>query len=780
MKKTMRSPLLCLVTAILFWSCATVPLTGRKQMDAIPDSQLIPMSFSNYQEVISSSRLSSDAEKTKMIKEGWTAELKIPFSQLRFAYKKNLVWGIQLNRRLFRKEERSHWQAIPGDAPGWVHLFGELHGLEGIKPQKQIELTPYLVSKLETFEKIEGDPFASGHSTSISGGLDGKIGLTSDLTLDFTINPDFGQVEADPSEVNLTTFETYFSEQRPFFIEGKNILNFRITNKSSEFYSDNLFYSRRIGRPPQFRPAIAGHEYIDMPMTTNIIAAAKVTGKTKNGWSIAILESMTSKENAEIDSNGDRRHEAVEPFSNFFTLRLQKDYRNGDTRIGGMFTAANRKIDDPGIDFLHSAAYTGGIDFDHSWKNKTYYISVKTIFSHVRGSQNAILSTQLSPLRYYQRPDADHISVDPTRTSLTGHGGTVTAGKEGKGHIRYSAGLTWRSPGLELNDIGYLRTADRFMEWLWLGYRIWKPFSIFRSVNIGFNQKKGWDFGGTNLFDRASLGFDIVFKNFWTLSTSFQRNFEGLSTTELRGGPALAWPAEWTNSFTLITDSRKKVFFLLYGDNAWGDNNVFRTESYTGEVVFRPTNALQLRLGSTLSWNRRELQYVNTVDYNNESRYLFAELNQKTVAFTIRLNFTLSPDLTIEFYGQPFISAGKYSNFKRITNPRADIFSDRFHVFSGNEINYNPDDGIYYFDENGDGHTDYATMQPNFNFLEFLSNLVVRWEYKPGCTLYLVWSQGRTGIFNSGDFSFSNDMKDLFHVPPHDVFLLKFSYLFNL
>ncbi|HLP61948.1 MAG TPA: DUF5916 domain-containing protein, partial [Candidatus Deferrimicrobium sp.] len=439
--------------------------------------------------------------ETGIDKLGWTAEMKIPFTQLRFANKEKHVWGIQVNRRLFRKEERSHWQRIPADAPGWVHLFGELHGLEGIKAPKQVELLPYLVSKYETFAKEEGNPFATGNATRFTGGLDGKIGVTGDLTFDFTVNPDFGQVEADPSEVNLTAFETFFSEKRPFFIEGKNILDFRITNKGGEFSSDNLFYSRRIGSLPHYFPALDNHEFIDMPINTDIIGAAKLTGKTKTGWSLAVLESITAKEKAEIDSFGQRRQETVEPFSNYFALRLQKDYRNGDTQLGGMFTAVNRNIDDPALDFLHRSAYTGGIDFEHSWKKKTYYLIIKTLFSHVRGSKEAILETQESSRRYYQRPDAEHISVDPERTSLTGYGGTISAGRGGGGHFLYSAGVTWRSPGLELNDVGYLRTADRVMQWSWLGYQTLNPVSIFRSINVNFNQGKVWDFGGSNILD---------------------------------------------------------------------------------------------------------------------------------------------------------------------------------------------------------------------------------------------------------------------------------------
>jgi hypothetical protein len=707
--------------------------------------------------------------------------MKIPFSQLRFGNKKEQVWGIQVMRRLFRKEERSAWQYIPQDAPGYVYLFGELHGIEGIKAQRQVELSPYAVGKHQTFEKEEGNPFASGRSSGFTGGLDGKIGVTSNLTLDFTVNPDFGQVEADPSEVNLTVFETFFQEKRPFFIEGNNILNFQITGGNGDFSSDNLFYSRRIGRVPRHYPDTIDDEYVDFPDSTRILAAAKLTGKTKSGLSLAVMDSITARENAEIDLSGQRRHETVEPFTNYFALRLQQDYKQGDTRIGGMFTAAHRSIDDADthLDFLHHSAYSGGLDFYHSWKKKTYYVSLITLFSHIRGSRESILEAQESSLRYFQRPDADHISVDPERTSLTGHGGTLSFGKDGKGHYYWSTGVTWRSPGLELNDIGFLRTADRIMQWAWLGYRQWNPFSIFRHLGIDVNQWMGWDFGGTRLFTGANIGLFTQFKNHWSTNFGISRNFQGISVSQLRGGPSIIQPGRWSQWFSAHTDPRKKIRFHFDESHSWSNDDASQFTSLSGGIVIHPTNAVLISLFPSFSWNKDQLQYVDTVDYDNNNRYIFARIDQKTAAITIRLDYSITPDLTIQFYGQPFISAGEYTDIKTITSPRADRFNDRFHTFGSSEIVYAPGEEIYYVDEDRDGFFDYSIEQPNFNFLQFRSNLVVRWEYKPGSTVYLVWSQGRTGTDTSGDFSFSSDFRDLFHVTPHNVFLIKFTHRFN-
>jgi hypothetical protein len=718
--------------------------------------------------------------KTQIDDQGWTGEMRIPLSQIRFGNKTKQVWGLQFTRRIFRKEERSTWQHIPTDSPGWVHMFGELHGIEGIQGQRQVELYPYAVAKYQTFEKEEGNPFADGNSFGFRPGLDGKIGVTSDLTLDFTINPDFGQVEADPSEVNLTEFETFFPERRPFFIEGKDILNFSITGGGGSFSRDNLFYSRRIGRSPQYYPDLGDDEYADFPENTKIMAAAKLTGKTKRGLSIAVMNSITSKESAEIDHFGDRRYVTVEPFTNYFALRMQQDYNGGSTRIGGMVTSTTRNIENSELNFLHDTAYTGGFDFYQDFKKKTYYFKLSTVFSFVQGSKAAILETQESSRRYFQRPDADHLTLDPSRTSLSGHGGTINFGKDGSGRLRFSAGFTWRSPGLELNDIGYLRAADRAMQWIWVGYRIFKPFAVFREMGINFNQYQGWNFGGTHLFSGGNINTWGMLKNHFRFGFGIEREFQGTSTSELRGGPAILYPGGWSTWFNFFSDHRKKIRYGWRISNSTGDHEYYDRTSTGVSLHIQPTNAFVVSLSPSFTWNRRALQYIDTLDFNGGSRYLFGLMRQKTAAITIRFDYSITPEMTIQFYGQPFISAGKYSQLKYITNPKAQAFQDRFNSYSENQLTYHSEDEIYNIDETGDGSIDYTLDQPNFNFLQFRSNLVFRWEYKPGSTVFLVWSQGRTGTDATGEFSFSNDFRDLFKVKPHNVFLVKFTHRFNL
>ena len=718
--------------------------------------------------------------KTDMNEEGWAAEIRIPLSQLRFGKKADQIWGLQVTRRIFRKQETSHWQLIPQKASGWVHMYGELHGIKGIKAQRQVELTPYTVGKMQRFERQEGNPFATGGLENLYGGLDGKIGLTSDLVLDFTINPDFGQVEADPSVVNLTAFETYYSEKRPFFIEGRNILSFQIMGGDGSFSRDNLFYSRRIGRSPQYYPDTEEDEYLDMPENTTILGAFKMTGKTKSGLSIGIIDSITAKESTQISYQGQRRWEVVEPSTNYLGLRLQKDYNKGNTIFGGMITATNRHIKNEELNFLHDAAYTGGFDFIHHWKNKIYYFSLKTVFSQVRGSKEAILQTQESPVRYFQRPDTDHVWVDPNRTSLSGHGGTLNFGKGGSAGFRFSSGVTWRSPGLELNDMGYLYRSDVIMQWVWANYRIAEPFSIFREISFNFNEWVGWDFGGEQIFKGGNMGMWGQFKNYWSFSCGINRQGSSLYTSALRGGSALRWPGGWEGWYSVESDNRKKFSYYLETYHYYGDQNDSRENGFGIGATYRPSKALSLSISPSYEFSLEELQYVTDLDVDAGKRYIFARIDQKTLGLTCRLNLSLTPDLSIQLYGQPFISSGKYSEFKHITDSRAKEYNDRFHGFKEDEIDYDPADEDYYIDENLDGVVDYAFEKPDFNFLQFRMNLVVRWEYIPGSTMYLVWTQGRTETSSLGGFSFREGMRDLFNVHPHNVFLIKFSYCFQL
>ena len=720
--------------------------------------------------------------KTSIDNEGWNAEIRIPLSQLRFGDKENHVWGIQVMRNLFRKEERSRWQIIPTDAPGFVHLFGELHGISNIKPKRQIDIVPYVLAKAERFEKEEGNPYANGSKSNIAVGLDGKIGLTNDLTLDFTINPDFGQVEADPSEVNLSAFESYFSEKRPFFVEGKSIYDYRPSSGPviSDFNRDNLFYSRRIGRQPHFYPDLGDNEYADIPDATTIIGAFKLSGKTNKGLSIGIMESVAAEETATINYLGSERDVTVEPLTNYFVARVKQDFNKGETTFGGMITAVNRDINSPDLLFLPKSAYTGGIDFLHTWKDRTYYVGLNANFSHIRGDKEAIANLQNSSARYFQRPDANHLVLNENRTDLSGSAASLKIGKKGSGKWMYESSITYRSPGFEINDIGYMRSTDVIHHGTWVGYYIRKPFGIFENFFLNNNYWGAMNFDGKLLYFAQNINFNTKLKNKWHFNGSFSHTGKNYSVSSLRGGPALLEPGRWNYNVNINSDQRKKLnlfsgFFILRGML-----NHRSSDNYWMGFTYRPMDALSVSLSAEYSDYHRELQYITENQMDGDARYIFATIDQKTVSLSLRLNYSISPNLTIQYYGQPFTSAGDYSAIKRITNSQADNYIDRFETFSTNQISYSAADELYSVDEDLNGSVDYTFNQPDYNFAQFRSNLVVRWEYMPGSILYLVWSQGRTMSNSIGDFNFEQNMGDLFDVYPHDIFLLKFSYRISI
>lgn len=720
---------------------------------------------------------------TKVDTLGWTAEVRIPLSQIRYGNNDNHVWGIQSTRRDFREESRSVWQPIRQNAGRWVSGFGELHGINGIKPQRQIEVQPYVLGKVETFEKEEGNPFATGSDSDINVGLDGKFGVTSDLTLDFTINPDFGQVEADPGALNLDGFQIFFPEQRPFFIENRNLFDYQFSSAitGGNFTIDNLFYSRRIGRSPHYYPDLADSEYADVPNQTSILGAAKFSGKTKSGLGIGILESVTAKEEAVIQLDGEERKEVVEPLSNYFVGRLTQDFRDGQTVLGGIFTATNRFLEDTGIDDLHKSAYTGGVDILHRWKDRTYYIAASGIFSRVNGSQEAILQTQTAFEHYFQRPDADHLRVDSTATSLLGHGGTIKVGK-GAGNWNFEGGVTWRSPELELNDIGFMLNADEINHFFWTGYRFNKPFSIFRNASVNYNHWLRWDFGGTNTYQATNLNWHAMFNNFWQTGMGFTYEFKDISNYSLFGGPALRRSRGFAPWIFISTDRRKMVRFDLNAFTASGfEKNAPKTvfaQSFNLGITIQPTNAFNFSIRPAYNQNKRKVQFVTDLEYEGQTRYIAGQVDQQTLSVTVRFNVNITPNLTLQYYGQPFISRGRYHDFKYITDPKAEEFYDRFHLYTAEEIGYDAENDEYLIDETGDKVTDYSFGKPDFNYMQYRSNLVARWEYIPGSEIFLVWSQGITNSGNPEEALFSSLTDNLFDQQPHNIFLVKATYRF--
>ena len=702
--------------------------------------------------------------------EGWSAEMKIPLSQLRFSNSPEQVWGLNVTRNYFRENQFSAWNRIPVDAAGWVSEAGKLKGLKNIKPQKQIEIQPFVVTKLDRYEAESGNPYADGNDFTLNAGLDAKIGITNDLTLDVTINPDFGQVEADPAAINLDGFEIFNRDQRPFFVENKNIFDYRFADNRN-----NLFFSRRIGRSPQVSPETPGGAFVDQPQNTTILGAAKFSGKTKNGWSIGVLESMTSKEFTEISTNGEISESLAEPFTNYFVGRIQKDFNAKNTFLGGMFTATNRALT-PEVSELRKAAYSGGLDFKHQWKDRAYFLDANIVMSHVLGSKEAIKQTQENLTHLFNRIDASHLEVDPNRTSLTGTGGLFAIGKVGGKHINYETGFKWVSPELELNDIGFLRSADEMIQFFNMSYRTIKPIGIFRDFNLRFRQFTAFDFEGNYNRIQYQLNGSASFTNNWGVDFGAAHKPRIFSNSILRGGPRWRFSKENFQFFFVGTDQRKKFNGVIGMIHSQAEEDNFSLIKFESELNYQPTNALNISVAPEYSLSKSKTQYVTQP--NESTQYVLGSIDNQTLSASVRVDYTINPNLSIQYYGQPFISRGRYKDFKYVTNAVADRLHDRFQNYNTAQISMNND--VYAIDENFDGTIDYSFDNPDFSFVQFNSNLVLRWEYIPGSELFLVWSQGVTANVSVMDDLFEGFESGILDQRPQNIFLLKATYRFIL
>ncbi len=709
--------------------------------------------------------------RTSIDDEGWIAEFKIPLSQLRFANKELHIWGLQVSRFVFRKDEWSTWQAADPNAQGWVHLFGELNGIKGIKPQKQLEIQPYLVTSYQKYPKEEGNPFRdSGQEFETNVGLDAKIGITSDITLDLTFNPDFGQVDADPSQVNLSAFQLFFRERRPFFLEGSNLLSFRTSGGPN-----NLFYSRRVGGRPHGRPE--NIEYIDRPSNTRILGAAKITGKNAKGFSWGILESLTNREHADVVyEDGTRGSEIVEPYTNFLVARAQQDIDGGKTVVGAMATNV-RRFNNRGneLELLHDNATSAGVDIDHNFKDRKYGFELRAMFSRVEGTQGAIYETQTSSERFFQRPNNNHKEVDSTRTSLVGSAASLRFGKR-SGNWRWTVGSNYRSPELVLNDAGFLRQTDDINNWFWTQYRVNKVTNMFRTQSYNIYSEYNNDFGGTITNRGINFNMNWEFKNYWSFGQGMWIGGNRASNADLRGGPSIKYPGNINYWYGISSNSRKNVRVSLNNWFNWGKNDFRKSVGLELDINIRPMDALQISLSPSVNWNRNNLQYIQTDEFEKQEEYLLGRVEQRGYSVSARMNYNITPNLTIEFWAQPFLASVNFSEFKKVHLPNAENFESRYHTL---ESSYNTlRDEYYIHDYDPDGV--YTLSNPSFTNVIFQSNTVLRWEYIPGSTLFLVWSSSGSADSNPMRNSFRELSSDLGNIEGTNTFLIKYTYRFIL
>lgn len=686
----------------------------------------------------------------------WYGEMRVPFSQLRYANKKDHVWGMNVWRWIYRLKEQDEWKLVPIDAPSTVYFFGELRGITNIPYKHNFEVMPYAKTKYVSDDE---------QNITYGFGVDGKIGVTSDLTLDYTINPDFGQVEADPSELNLTSYEIFYEEKRPFFLEGNKILEY----SSGQ---DLLFYSRRIGHAPNYKPEITELETVSNPEQTSILNALKLSGKSKSGFSIGVINSMTEREKATIYFDGKERKEVVEPFTNYFIGRVKQDFNNGNTVVGAMATSAIRNIKNEQLKFLPDNSLVGGFDFLHNWKNRKYFINFKSFFSTVKGSTTAISSLQTDPRHYFQREDANHLEFNPGLTSLRGWGGEISGGKQ-SGRFRLVGNFNWRSPGVEFNDVGYLRQADYIKEEISMIYRVSKPNGILMDYRFDVKQQHSWSFGGEDLGDKLNANAILRFKNLWRFSLSINQTFNEIDTRQLRGGPALWIGDNTATDFSIQTNSSKNLLFGVGSNFARYDDRITKSKGFNFHVEWLISSRLSIAWNTTFKNEIDNNQYILQTKVDNSKNYIISKIDRQTINSVLRLELFITPELSFQYYGSPYVSSGNFLDYRKVELAKSRDTEERFSLLSIVENEYGQQ---LLLDNNDNLILNLSNSNPDFNFQEFRSNFVARWEYKTGSTIYFVWTNNRSRYENSNETSILNSFKGISKVAAQNAFMFKVSY----
>ena len=681
---------------------------------------------------------------------GWTAEFHIPFSQLRFNPNGANTFGFAVARRIGRLNETSTWPLLARSATGYVSSFGELGGLTMTASPKRLEMLPYTVADL-TRQRAGGNPLVKASSPSGAMGLDLKYALTPGLTLTTTVNPDFGQVEADPAVVNLSAFETFFSERRPFFVEGSGMFRFDSDCMDGPC---QLFYSRRVGRSPQGVDELPSGDniYAQSPTQTTILGAGKLTGRVGK-FSIGAMSAVTQEEFGTVLDATHRFRQPIEPLTTYSIGRVRREFAD-QSSLGFMVTAANRQLTET-TSILPSSAFTGGVDWDVRFKSR-YSVTGYLAGSSVRGSADAIDGIEENSRHYFQRPDATMLHLDPAATSLAGASGRVGISKIGGQRVRFNSQVGFKSPGFELNDVGFLRRADERWMANWLQVRSDVPNRWFRNRNLNFNQWSAWNYSGDRLFAGQNVNGNVTFINNWSAGGGINHQPMGFDDRLTRGGPGGLTEGYGSFWSWLNSDNRRRVsvnYFHGRGRNGVGSS--FADDEI--ELTYRPMSPLTITSGARLNRSINDSQWVGKVT-DTRDHYAFAHIDQTTVALTERVNYTMTPNLSIQIYAEPFVSAGDYHGFKELADGRTREYLLRYSPYA------------YDLDANGN---------PDFNVKSFRTTNVLRWEYKPGSTLFVVWQQARENDAVPGGFRFGRDVRGIFGVTPQNVFLVKLSYWLN-
>jgi len=679
---------------------------------------------------------------TKRNADGWQAEFRIPYSQLRFSGTGDGQLGFAVARTVARSNETSTWPLLSKSASGWVSSFGTLHGVTIGQASKRLELIPYAVGQVVTQPKQAGNPLQNTVDPGSSFGADLKYAVTPALNLTATVNPDFGQVEADPAVVNLGAFETFFQEKRPFFIEGSGTYQF-------DCRDCNMFYSRRIGRAPRGYPTLGENEYSAQPTQSTIRGATKLTGRVRD-FSVGVLAATTDEEIAHIASGPGRRTQVVEPRAFYSVSRARREF-DDQSSLGFILTTTNRQVS-PDVSFLPESAVTGGIDYNwrigQRWGLNGYWSG-----SDVSGSTEAITLLQTNNVHSFQRPDADHVEVDPLATTLRGHSGVINFNKLAGLRTRLNVNIGYLSPGFDVNDLGFQQRADSIPQSSWFQIRWDTPTKRVRNIRINFNQWSNYNFAG----DRQNLGGNFnahwQFQNLWNAGGGINLNTGGFDDRLTRGGPGGLTRGN-VNGWAYFSTNDRKLVSVGLDTNFW--NNGRGAEiALDPRVTIRPTSAFSAEFGTHFETRTDDAQWVTADTSGDTTHYVFARIAQKTSSITTRANYTITPNLSVQVYAQPFVSSGQYSRFKELVNGRAENYDDRYAPYA------------------------YDDTSPDFKVLSFRTTNVMRWEYKPGSTLFVVWQQGREGVGAPSSFRFGHDYGDIFGTPSSNAFLIKLAYWLN-
>lgn len=701
---------------------------------------------------------------TRIVPEGWVVEMRVPLSQLRFPDRPVHTWGLNIGRQISRRNEVDRLVHTPKTDAGFVSRFAALTGIEGIQPRRALELQPYAVAR--------SDSDANGRETAADLGLDLKYALTSNLTLTGAINPDFGQVEVDPARVNLSQFELFFPEKRPFFVEGSSLFEPGVvSNHIFEFNTTDpiLFYSRRIGRVPQGAGFLGA---ADAPDQTTILGALKLTGKTASGWSIAALNALTAAEHGRL---GGERVE-VEPMTNSFAGRIARDLGT-NAGIGFRLTSVNRRLPSYLQPLLRSAAYAASTDGYRTFRDNSYVLQWTASATRVEGSVDAIRRTQTSSAHYFQRPDAGHVEVDASRESLTGVGGRVFFAKHA-GKWQYNVDASAYTPEFETNDAGYMPRSDVIATHAVALYVDPDPKWKTRRRTAWVGKFQHWNFDRDLI--QNGLWFDVntTLENYWRAYTWGGTELETIDDRATRGGPAILAPQRRWIGAQLGSDSRKPLSFDVWTEQLSYPDDGGWSDTYAVSATYRPTSRLSVRVTPSYRTSRSPQQFVtSTADASATKtfgrRYVFSEIDQKVFEVAARLDWTFTSRLSFQLYLQPYVAAGDYHGFKEVAQARSRTFS----VY---DPAYDATNDRYTVDPDGAGPAGaFSFEDPDFNYRSLRANAIVRWEYRPGSALYVVWNESREDELPIGGFRLGRDVRETLDAPSDNVLLVKVSYWFG-